>query len=37
VTLKNAQLELSVETRDLAHADAIVQALTTAGYRVEIA
>ena len=37
VTLKNAQLELSVETRDRAHADAIMQALTTAGYRVEIA
>jgi hypothetical protein len=37
VTLKNAQLELSVETRDRAHAEAMVRALEAAGYRVEIA
>jgi threonine dehydratase len=37
VTLKNAQLELSVETRDRAHAEAMVRALEAAGYRVAIA
>jgi threonine dehydratase len=37
VALKNARLELSIETRDRAHADAMVQALEAAGYPVEIA
>ena len=37
VALKNARLELSVETRDRAHADAMVHALEAAGYRVEVA
>lgn len=37
VALKNARLELSVETRDRAHADAMVQALAAAGYHVEVA
>jgi threonine dehydratase len=32
VALKSAQLEVSVETRDRAHADAIVAALNEAGY-----
>lgn len=34
VALKNARLELSIETRDRAHADQIVRALTAAGFRV---
>ena len=37
VALKNARLELSIETRDQAHADEIVRALGGAGFRVEIA
>ena len=32
VPLKNARLELSIETRDQAHADRIVRALTAAGF-----
>ncbi len=34
VTLKQALLEVSVETRDQSHADAIVTALARAGYPV---
>jgi len=34
VALKAARLEVSIETRDRAHADAIVAALVRAGYRV---
>jgi threonine dehydratase len=37
VALKSARLELSVETRDRAHADEILSALTAAGLHVEIA
>jgi threonine dehydratase len=36
VALKNARVELSVETRDRAHAEQLVRALETAGYPVEI-
>jgi threonine dehydratase len=37
VALKNARLELSIETRDRSHADEIMHALTAAGFPVEIA
>ena len=37
VALKSVRLDLSVETRDRAHADEIVKALEAAGFRVEIA
>ena len=37
VAIKSARLELSVETRDRDHAGAIVRALESAGFRVEIA
>jgi threonine dehydratase len=37
VALKNARLELSVETRDRAHADDIVTALELAGYHADVA
>jgi threonine dehydratase len=37
VALKNARLELSIETRDRDHAGEIVAALTDAGFRVDIA
>ena len=37
VALKSARLELSVETRDRAHADEIVRALAERGFRVEVA
>ena len=36
VALKSARLELSIETRDREHADAIVRALGAAGYHAEI-
>jgi threonine dehydratase len=36
VALTSARVELSVETRDRAHADEMVQALEAAGYPVEI-
>jgi threonine dehydratase len=36
VAVKRTMLELSVETRDRAHADEIVKALTTAGFRVDV-
>ena len=36
VALKNARLELSIETRDRAHADDLVQALTAAGFPVAV-
>jgi len=36
VAVKRTMLELSVETRDRAHADEIVNALTAAGFRVQI-
>jgi threonine dehydratase len=36
VALKNARVELSVETRDRAHADEMVRALENKGYGVEI-
>ena len=37
VALKNARLELSIETRDRTHADEIVSALAEAGFPVEVA
>jgi threonine dehydratase len=37
LALKNARLELSIETRDRVHADEIVQALAAAGFRVDVA
>jgi threonine dehydratase len=37
VALKNAQLDLSIETRDRTHADEIVHALTAAGFSVTVA
>jgi threonine dehydratase len=37
VALKSVRLDLSVETRDRAHADEIVNALEAGGFRVEIA
>jgi threonine dehydratase len=37
VALKSVRLDLSVETRDRAHADEIVSALVTGGFRVEVA
>jgi threonine dehydratase len=37
VALKNARLDLSIETRDRHHADEIVRALTSAGFPAEIA
>ena len=37
VALKNARLELSIETRDRAHADEIVRALGATGLHVEVA
>jgi threonine dehydratase len=37
VALKRAVLELSIETRDREHADSIVNALATAGFRVDVA
>jgi threonine dehydratase len=37
VALKSARLDLSVETRDRAHADEIVNALEAQGFRVDIA
>jgi threonine dehydratase len=37
VALKSARLELSVETRDRAHADEIVRALSERGFHVEVA
>ncbi len=37
VALKSVRLDLSVETRDRAHADEIVHALETAGFRVDVA
>jgi threonine dehydratase len=37
VALKSVRLDLSVETRDRAHADEIVRALETGGFRVEVA
>jgi threonine dehydratase len=36
VALKSVRLDLSVETRDRAHADEIVNALEAAGFRVEV-
>ncbi len=36
VALKSVRLDLSVETRDRAHADEIVSALVTGGFRVEV-
>jgi threonine dehydratase len=36
VALKNARVELSVETRDRAHAEQLIRALEAAGYPVEI-
>jgi threonine dehydratase len=35
--LKNARLELSIETRDRVHTDEIMRALTAAGFRVDLA
>jgi threonine dehydratase len=37
VALKDARVELSIETRSREHADEIVQALTAEGFRVEVA
>jgi threonine dehydratase len=37
VALKRARLELSIETRDRAHAREIVDAITAAGFHVEVA
>lgn len=37
VALKSARLELSIDTRDQAHSDEIVHALTTAGFHAEVA
>jgi threonine dehydratase len=37
VALKSVRLDLSVETRDRAHADEIVSALVTGGFRVAVA
>ncbi len=37
VALKSVRLDLSVETRDRAHADEIVKALEAGGFRVEVA
>jgi threonine dehydratase len=37
VALKSARLEVSVETRDAEHAEAIISALIAAGFRVETA
>jgi threonine dehydratase len=37
VALKSVRLDLSVETRDRAHADEIVKALEAAGFRVAVA
>ena len=37
VALKNARLELSIETRDRMHADEIVNALAAAGFPVDVA
>jgi threonine dehydratase len=37
VALKSVRLDLSVETRDRAHADEIVNALVAGGFRVEVA
>ncbi len=37
VALKNARLELSIETRGRSHADGILQALASAGFRAHVA